>query len=163
MKRHEALHDLSRDHFFALRCAREIQEAGEADLAEAAESLEHLWRADLQPHFRQEEEVLLPLLARHGPILDHPVVRQVLEDHAWLRDRIPEVARRRRDGEAWEALVREVGRRLHDHVRLEERELFGLLEGLLAEPGLGELARLGRDFRLRHRGPESLGPHRADP
>lgn len=166
MKRHEALQDLSRDHFFALRCALEIRqgaEAGGAGLQKAADSVLELWEADLQHHFREEEELLLPLLGRHGAVTGHPEVCQMLDDHAWLRDRIREVDRLRQGGADFGPLLEEVGRRLHDHARFEEREVFPLLERTLTDEELAEFLQASLESRLRHRGPGAAGPHRPEP
>lgn len=154
MQRHPALHDLSRDHFFALRCARDIRVACEggdpAQIAEAARALAHLWEADLRQHFREEEEVLLPLLSRHGSIMDHPAVQRMLDDHAWLRDRLNPLDPTR---------LAEIGARLHEHARLEEREVFPMLERVLTEGDLAECARRSAMFRSGAR----AGPLRAEP
>lgn len=80
----------------------------------------------------------------------------MLDDHAWLRDRLsgPPPAR--------EGLA-EIGARLHDHARLEEREIFPMLERVLAPADLEDCARRSAQFRLRLRGPDALGPHRMEP
>lgn len=160
MQRHPALHDLSRDHFFALQCAREIRLACESGdphrVAEAGRALAHLWEADLAHHFREEEEVLLPLLARHGPLTERPEIRRMLDDHAWFRDRL--------SGPPPDRLgLAEIGQRLHDHARLEEREIFPMVERVLTEADLDDCARRSAQFRLRLRGPDALGPHRMEP
>ena len=143
MKRHPALVELSRDHHHALVIARDLRRAT-AETADAAAGrfLEH-WRREENAHFRVEEEVLLPTYAAYGDP-DHPAVARVLVDHVLIR----------RDAEQVEQapsleLLHTLGARLADHVKLEENELFPLVESAVPEP---ELQALGR--RLEQAMPE---------
>ena len=45
-------------------------------------------------------------------------------------------------------MLDEVGQRLYDHVRLEEREIFGWIERVLSEAELAELLALSRRPRF---------------
>lgn len=84
MKRHPALVQLSRDHHHALVVAQRLKRAvhSEADAARAA--FIEFWEADGRVHFREEEEILLPRLARFAD-LDEPIVARVLIDHVRIR------------------------------------------------------------------------------
>ncbi len=82
------------------------------------------WREHGLVHFRAEEEVLLPAFANYADA-GHPLIARVLVDHHLIRHHAARIQR-----EAEEPLwrLRELGTLLSDHVRLEERELFPLIE-----------------------------------
>lgn len=69
MKRHPDLREFSDDHHQglvnALRLKRAADGEGVAPM-EAARSFLKFWREDTSLHFRKEEEVLLPVVARYG-------------------------------------------------------------------------------------------------
>lgn len=168
MKRHEALKDLSRDHYEVLILCQQVAKALEGDdaapdVGEAAQDLVDAWDADVAAHFREEEDVLLPPLAGHGPVTEHPEVRRMLDDHAWFRHAIPRLQRAIRDGGDVAELAGEVASRLRDHARHEERELFEMLQETLTEEELRGIGEGSRDHRLRHRGEAALGPDRPQP
>lgn len=135
MKRHAALVELSRDHQHALSVARVLRQADRASSRQAAAAFEAFWLAEARAHFRLEEEVLLPAYALYGDA-DHPWVVQVLVDHTLIRAAAKRVAR----GNVSVARLHMLGQRLADHVRLEERELFPLIETTLTEEELDRLA-----------------------
>ena len=95
------------------------------------------WHSEGGQHFRVEEEVLLPAYARHRPP-DEPAVVRVLTEHVDLR-------RRAAGLEASESPpltdVQELGERLAQHIRHEERVLFPAIEAALPNAELSELAR----------------------
>jgi hypothetical protein len=64
MKRSEALWSLSRDHHRALSVAQRMRRADDA--AEGARAFLEFWKGHGEPHFRVEEEVLLPCWALLG-------------------------------------------------------------------------------------------------
>ena len=103
--------------------------------------LEH-WDAEVCEHFRREEELLVPLLARVGAVADERVCR-LAREHAEIRDRVARI--RESDERTVEAaLGRELGQLLNQHVRFEERELFPWVESVLGTAELQRLAeRLG--------------------
>ena len=134
MTRDPRLHGLSSDHHHALVLARSVAaRAGHADeVAEAAREVADRFDRELEPHFRLEEELLLPALARAG---EHALVARTERDHAFLR----ETAAEARDG-GTERLAA-FAERLIEHVRFEERELFPRCEEILAPEVLDEVAR----------------------
>ena len=88
--------------------------------------------SEMEPHFRVEEEVLLPALLVVGEV---ELVARTEQDHAWLRAQL--AAARAGDG----AAARAFGERLEAHVRFEERELFPACEALLPSQVLDEVGR----------------------
>jgi uncharacterized protein YeaO (DUF488 family) len=124
MKRDPRLHGLSSDHHRALALARALRAEG-ATLAGVM--------AELEPHFRIEEDVLLPALDAAG---ERALADRVREDHAFLRT-CPAPA-------AFAA-------RMADHVRFEERELFPRCEAVLDGAVLDEVARRSRAANVQTR------------
>jgi hemerythrin-like domain-containing protein len=119
--------------------ARRLRLAEEHDAAEAArEFLEH-WADEERLHFRLEEEVLLPAYAAYGDP-EHAAVVRTLLDHVLIRRDVERLA-----ADPPLELLHELGERLANHVKLEENELFPLVERTIPEP---ELLALGA--RLSH-------------
>ncbi|MDD5176952.1 MAG: hemerythrin domain-containing protein [Sterolibacterium sp.] len=130
MKRSAALTQLSREHHTALVLAKHAQrmsmENKGAVLRFMAQAVETFSR-ELEPHFRSEENTLLPALKGVG---EPEIVRRTLTEHEELRRlanqlKTEDTTSLRRFGEALEA-----------HVRFEERELFVLAESVLTPEAL---------------------------
>lgn len=134
MKRHPALAELSRDHHQALVVAQRLKRADAESVEEARAAFFEFWKREGADHFREEEEILLPAVARFTD--PHQVViARVLTEHVAIRSRAGEVA----EGADVEAL-RALGGELERHVRHEERELFPLIEHVMPEEELVALA-----------------------
>ena len=90
MKRTPELRTLSEDHHHGLVHARRLRRAAEGDAGytpeAAAEAFLDFWRKDTAIHFRKEEEVLLPVMARYGGDVsqEDPLV-EMLAQHARIR------------------------------------------------------------------------------
>ncbi|MGO9788560.1 MAG: hemerythrin domain-containing protein [Solirubrobacteraceae bacterium] len=139
MKRHPALVPLSRDHHHVLVIAQQLRRATRENTAEATRAFLDHWETEEKQHFRLEEEVLLPAYAAHGDP-GHPAVTRMLQDHILIRRDADRVA-----SEPSLELLRDLGKRLADHVKLEEREVFPLIETTIPEPELEALCN-----RLHH-------------
>jgi hemerythrin-like domain-containing protein len=134
MKRHPALQQLSRDHHRALVAAQRLKRAGDSGAKEARARFLEYWDADGNAHFREEEEFLLPAVA--GFIdAEEPVIARVLVDHVRIRHLAAKLA-----GDWDLASLRALGSQLEQHVRLEDRELFPLIERTMPETQLVALA-----------------------
>jgi len=139
MKRDESLTPLSRDHHQALHQALKLKRADESSAAEALRGMVEFFDAHGALHFRVEEEVLLPAYVRDGGAdATEEAIARVLTDHVWIRARIGAL---RESPDAPVEELRELGRRLDDHVRHEERVLFPAIEAALTTE---QLERLGR-------------------
>ena len=136
MKRDPALASLSRDHHQALFVAQKLRRATTQTADEARAAFLAYWQGHGRAHFRLEEEVLLPAYAAYGDP-HHPLVARVLCDHIAIRHRADVLAR---DDISPVAALRELGVRLAEHVRLEERELFPLIEGAMPAAQLAEVS-----------------------
>ena len=121
LKRQATLQPLSREHMGGLIQARSLRQAADLDRASRVRAIDgflEAWRSEIRAHFDDEERLLLPLVSS-------PVLRErLLDEHGILRrlaeecERDPEAAANDTD------LLRQIGVRLHDHIRWEEREFF---------------------------------------
>jgi hemerythrin-like domain-containing protein len=153
MKRHPSLHPLSQHHHFALIQALEMRRAAEAPaekrsaaVQRQAERFVRFWHKSGHVHFREEEEVLLPAYARHVRIDQDVEVMRVLADHAEIRATVLKFEQRLQARTPIEAEgLAQLGKLLHDHVRLEENEVFPRIEKVLGEDQLNAMGqRLSR-------------------
>lgn len=119
MKRHPDLLQLSREHYGALKLARNTRraaESGEPDaVAALAQRVVEVFPVELDPHFCAEEQGILVLLAQTGR---DGLVARTLADHAELRRLAKALATPDAD-----TLLR-FADLLGAHVRFEEREVF---------------------------------------
>jgi hypothetical protein len=140
MKRSPELRDLSEQHHHGLVAARDLRQAGEGSvpLAAVVSRFRQAWRREIQPHFRTEEELLLPEFARAVPP-DDPLIVRTLTEHVALRRAVRELERAADEEQA--RLAPEIGQALHDHIRFEERVLFPAIEAALDGPMLADLGR----------------------
>jgi hemerythrin-like domain-containing protein len=149
MKRHPSLHPLSQHHHFALIQALGMRRAAEAPaekraaaVARSAEKFVRFWHKSGQVHFREEEEVLLPAYARHTRLDRDAQVMHILADHAEIRAAVGDFERRLAEKTPIEAKeLARLGKLLHDHVRLEENEVFPRIEKALGEEQLNTMGR----------------------
>jgi mannose-6-phosphate isomerase-like protein (cupin superfamily) len=137
VKRHQALIPLSHGHHEALVAARRLRRgADEPDPALAAAAFCDFFATAAVPHFREEEELLFPLVVDAAETRE--LIVQALLEHQHLHAAAAELEQVVADGRADRAveLMREVATLLEAHVRLEERRLFPLIEELLPEATL---------------------------
>jgi hemerythrin-like domain-containing protein len=138
LRRHGALEPLSRDHHHALAAAQQLKRASRTSSTAARDRFLAYWDPEGREHFREEEEILLPTCA---PFIDpeHELVTKVLTEHIRIRHLAGEASA---GSPPALAVLHELGRRLEQHVRLEERELFPLIERSLPEEELARLLEL---------------------
>ena len=136
MKRDPRLATLSREHHHALVIAQILKRALPETAGVARETFLAFWEEDGRTHFRLEEELLLPAYARYGDA-HHPLVVRTLCDHVEIRRLADDLAG---DPATPATVLQELGRRLAHHVRMEERELFPLIEDAMPEDALVGLA-----------------------
>ncbi len=117
MKRDARLRGLSSDHHRALVLVRTLRSPNASRSALVA-----TFAAELEPHFRIEDEELLTALARADGAEGRALAERTAADHAHLRAEVARAAA----GEPVDLL--DFARRLEEHVRFEERELFPFVE-----------------------------------
>ena len=141
MKRHPALVPLSDDHHHELVQARRLRAAADGEprerLAAAAAYVEMFFTVTVE-HFRREEESVFPLYAAHAGAND-PLLRRTLEEHMQLHGLVRALRSEVAAGEVIAPTLRELGDLLHEHVRLEERELFEAIKGVVPDEELRSL------------------------
>jgi hemerythrin-like domain-containing protein len=143
MKRHRSLRQFSDDHHQGLVNARRLRRAAsgeESNPASTARDFLDFWQRDTSHHFRKEEDVLLPVLARYGGDLDERPILQMLTQHARIRGLAMQLSDELEQEEVREDTLRSLGEQLEAHIRLEEREAFPLIEQTLPEGALQEVA-----------------------
>lgn len=123
MKRSPILIELSREHHtalvLALRIARANEPAAQAALLAAVPAI---FRDELEPHFQDEEQGILPQLATAGELA---LVSRTLEEHRQMRDLVATIS-------AGDLLsLKPFGVMLKAHVQFEERELFATAQAVL--------------------------------
>jgi hypothetical protein len=136
MKRDPALALLSRDHHQALVVAQRLRRATPGMCDTARTGFAAYWEARGRAHFRLEELVLLPAYAAHGDPY-HPLVARVLCDHLAIRRSANALVSA---PAPTAAVLHELGVRLADHVRFEEREVFPLIERAMPAERLAAVA-----------------------
>ena len=136
MKRDPALVSLSHDHHQALFVAQKLRRVTAETLVDARGAFLAYWEEHGRAHFRLEEEVLLPAYAVHGDP-HHPLVARALCDHVAIRGQADAVGGA---GTPTVAALNRLGVALADHVRLEERELFPLIESAMPATALAAVA-----------------------
>ena len=135
MKRHPALAGFSREHHHALVLAQRAQRSGneaQASRLRLAAEIVAAFRQEIEAHFRNEENVLLPPLGEAGQAT---AVARTLSEHAALREEVDRLAA----GDTSGLCI--FGELLALHVRFEERELFALAEAVLAPETLARISR----------------------
>lgn len=136
MKRDPALVTLSHDHHQALAVALKLRRADAQTAEQARSDLIAYWEGHGRTHFRLEEELLFPAYAGYGDPYD-PLLARALCDHVAIRR---EVDAATSNTGATVSTLQKLGEMLSDHVRLEERALFPLIESTLPEAELAAVA-----------------------
>jgi iron-sulfur cluster repair protein YtfE (RIC family) len=140
MKRHQSLYPLSHDHHHALVQALNLDKAGvgddQAGLPEVAARFAGFWKSDLHRHFAQEEQIVLPLLAKYKAA-DAAEIKDTLEQHSAITRLIGELNEKLARGEMIEAsLLTNLAESLRRHIRYEESELFPAVEASVPDEEL---------------------------
>ena len=137
MLRNKNLVPLSRQHQHALALCVRIERASPIDQKRAEWQVEiaQQFEAEIKVHFAAEEQIVFPA-ARAFRELD-PLVEELLAEHRSLRANFAKA-------EARQMLVEELvafARKLSEHIRKEERQLFERLQVLMKPEELGVLGR----------------------
>ncbi len=139
MKRHRSLHSLSRDHHPALVQANNLRYLGTEQVTlptkEVAENFVSFWQEALVEHFRKEEEILLPTLARYSKD-NIEEINQLLFEHLDLRCRLELKASLLENQTPNISLLNEFGEKLYSHIRFEENLFFPIIEEKVPEQEL---------------------------
>src|ERR687891_645062 len=156
MKRHPALIPLSRHHHnglvHALRLRRAAADGDASARLAAARGFVDFFRNEERVHLRDEEEELFPLFLRHVQSPPAPL-REARVQHVQLEG----LARKLEIAVAADIVDRDTlaaaGELLDTHIRLEERQLFPLIEELVPDDELRRLGLTDRDATCTLRRP----------
>ena len=142
MLRDKNLVPLSRQHQHALALCVRIDRAtpiAESDLSAWQIEIVQHFQAEIRIHFVAEEQFVFPAARSFSEL--NPPVDELLSDHAWLRERFAQAEAQRLSGTE----ITEFARRLSEHIRREERQLFERLQQLMSDE---ELAVIGQQVEL---------------
>ncbi|WP_085991273.1 hemerythrin domain-containing protein [Oceanobacillus senegalensis] len=139
IKRHEALYPLSHHHhhtlFLALQLRRVGTDKGDTTVNELKNKLRNFWEKDGNQHFRDEEEILLPIYAQYESI-QQPEITELLLEHVTVRSLVHQILT---SNENEVSLMNKLGELLNTHIRKEERIVFPMIEEALPEHELQKL------------------------
>ena len=132
-KRHVSLQPLSREHHQALLLCWKFRQ-GFAKGVEPERMMKYagwFWTTYLAPHFKAEEDVFFPILAK-----DHPGIIKALKQHKDLKAMFHS-----KDSDVAYTL-RQIAFELEQHIRFEERDLFNDIQEKASPAQLEELTKL---------------------
>jgi hemerythrin-like domain-containing protein len=134
LTRNEHIKKFSREHHFSLLFCWKIRQGLKADVAtdRICKYVQYFWRHHLQPHFREEEDILF------AQVTDSQVQRAINE-HKYIGARIESLTGS--DKKERTALAK-IADMVDEHVRFEERVLFPHLERKLSEEQLESIGSL---------------------
>lgn len=138
MLRDKNLAPLSRQHQHALALCVRIDRASpirEADRAAWQEEIARHFRNEIGIHFAAEEQYVFPAAAGFPGL--KTLVDELLSEHQWLCDRFVMAEEQRLAA----AEINEFARKLSQHIRKEERQLFEGLQELMSREQLAEMGR----------------------
>ena len=94
----------------------------------------------------------MPVLARYGGDVGRGPVVEMLAQHAQIRGLVMKLSDEVRNGVVNPETLEGIGELLETHIRLEEREVFPMIEEVLPEEGLTEVA---SRLKVKGAGPRS--------
>jgi hemerythrin-like domain-containing protein len=131
VRRHEALIPFTHDHHHALARARRLRLAaasgGGEERRAAAEEFVGFFQDESLLHFREEEETLFPLVIDRA---DAPIdlLSRLLLEHVRMHRLVGRLRAEIEGGAPAAQTLQAIGELLAAHIRVEESELFPLME-----------------------------------
>ena len=131
IKRSKELAPLSREHHDGLLFVWKLKQGllNDTSLETLVDYSRWYWSNHIQPHFRQEEEILAKFLPA-----DNPLVIQMFSEHIKIRDLVTSL-----DTEPTHNSLLLLAELINDHIRFEERKLFAYAEQVLTPEQLTEI------------------------
>ncbi len=132
MKRHPGLQPLSRDHHNGLLLCWKLRMgfAKEIPPQRIAKYSRWFYEVHLRPHFLLEEEHVFPVLGG-----GHDLVKKAIAQHRQLERLFSKE-------EIGEEDLKSIEQILQEHIRLEERELFGEVQKIASSEELEKIAEI---------------------
>jgi hemerythrin-like domain-containing protein len=145
-RRHDALIPLTHDHHHTLAQARRLLDVSnmtdETQRRNLANDFVNFYFGRAIRHFHEEEELFF------APLVDHAeageLVMRAVSDHLRLHALVRTVRRQLSDGDVDGDVLEQISKLLTDHVRFEEQDVFPVIERLISEEDLHDLATAGR-------------------
>lgn len=139
MKRDKNLIELSKDHHHGLLLCFKIKQGVKYGVnpLRIAEYVKYFWTEALFSHFKEEEEVILPVLEQ-----DDALRLQTLSEHREIEQLISALS-----DSVSEAELLKIAKLVDEHIRFEERVLFPHMEEVLSSSVLDEV---GAAIEARH-------------
>lgn len=137
MQRCEQLKKLSREHHGSLTMALKISKIAkngvESELSEAINTVQHYYNDELELHFQHEEQTIFStIFKQYKEHMD--VATTLLKEHGYLR-----VLIQRLTLETAQKDLADFAQILKEHTRVEERELFPIIQDLFTDEQLDEV------------------------
>lgn len=131
IKRSKELVPLSKDHHEGLLLGWKIKQGlrNGTDAGLISKYIQWFWEADLQEHFRKEEQILAAHLPR-----ENELVRRMFEEHEEIEALIHINAM-----VVDEDIFVQIADKISEHIRFEERVLFPFAEQTIPASGLTEI------------------------
>lgn len=136
INRHEAMVPLSRDHYAGLVWAARLIKAADKDRVARHKALAGFldaWSSEIVPHFEDEERLFRGRISPEDE-------QRLTKEHDEIRTLAAEAHRLRTEVDPSPQRVAHIGKTLSEHIRWEERELFGRIEQSLDDEQLRTLA-----------------------
>ena len=129
MKRSESLQALSREHHDALMFCLLLKKGVRKHVAldTLKDFIHQFWRFDLEPHFQNEEMILIPLLERNR--FPQNLIRSIKTDHDIIRN----IQHRIDIGGISYKTIENFSNVLDQHIRFEERLVFESVQEIIPE------------------------------
>jgi hypothetical protein len=143
--RHPGLQPLSRQHRDLLVRAQALRHAAQGIGPQpntAAKEFLAFWGQIGENHFRYEENQLLASYGRACDVQSDEAVKIMLAQHSQLRRLIQRLAAPHVEPEYLKRLVGELGQRLDEHIRHEERIVFAQMQERMTDTQLSDLPTL---------------------
>lgn len=145
-KRHETLIPLTHDHHHTLAQSRRLKDVASLTdgtaIRRTADDFVNFYLGRIRHHFHEEEELFFaPLVDREDT---RTLIARALIEHLRLHRQLQTLRRSLSAGRLDGELLLEIAEELETHVRFEEQELFPLMERVIPEDDLIDLATLGR-------------------
>lgn len=138
--RDASLIPLTHDHHHALAACRQLRLAADADQSErsqAARVFLEFFGTDTVAHFREEEELLFPLVIHEEDAQE--ALSRVMIEHLRLHAAVMDLKDETTTAVPSSESMSNVAALLESHIRFEEKVVFPLIELMVGEEGLRQL------------------------
>lgn len=136
-RRHDGLMPLTHDHHHALAHARRLRLAARGDAQELlrqSQGFLDFFHEDTLNHFREEEEIVFPLAVGDERALE--LLSRVVTEHLQIHAMVARLAIEVDEARVHVQTAIRLAEALEAHIRLEEREVFPLLEEVVSDDQL---------------------------